>query len=532
MGRGREPSRWRPSVFDRRLQVAIDGRLLFDPYRLRRPAAGGPGRARARSRSGCAAGALEVSELRIYRDIYYTSSLANTPRQPHGMSIGRARSGPDEYFVLGDNSPVSNDSRFWTEGPVVPRLDVPGQAVPGPPARPGRPAPGLRAVGVLGSRSSANPLHSIAGSSRAGRWSRPAPRSSGRRESMHVTTGSRPSSSPGELEEREHETMGRSSATLQASARACHGRSSRPQPKEGHRDTVEAIVVAFILALVVRGFEAQAFVIPTGSMAPTLMGRHKEIACPQCGFVYAVNASRGGRGSVRRPSSVYSGHLRQLPVPGARLDDAPSFKGDRILVMMFPYDLPFLPGQPAARSAGTSSSSAIPRSRRSATSSAWSACPARRSGSSTATSTSRRREATISRWPASRCDTSRRCRSSSTTIAIGPRRLAGSAGVAAVAAATTGGWKLVDPTVEPISSRRQRRRTSGPSCGIATSSPIPSSGTRSQDDRALPRPPRATLITDFYSYNTNLSADCSNLLDDVQREIRKAHGCSRTGSAT
>ena len=31
--------------------------------------------------------------------------------------------------------------------------------------------------------------------------------------------------------------------------------------------------------------------IPTGSMAPTLMGRHKEVACPQCGFTYTVNAS-------------------------------------------------------------------------------------------------------------------------------------------------------------------------------------------------------------------------------------------------
>ena len=26
------------------------------------------------------------------------------------------------------------------------------------------------------------------------------------------------------------------------------------------------------------------------------------------------------------------------------MTEAPSFKGDRILVMMFPYDLPFLPG--------------------------------------------------------------------------------------------------------------------------------------------------------------------------------------------
>ena len=31
--------------------------------------------------------------------------------------------------------------------------------------------------------------------------------------------------------------------------------------------------------------------IPTGSMAPTLMGRHKEVTCPQCGLVYPINAS-------------------------------------------------------------------------------------------------------------------------------------------------------------------------------------------------------------------------------------------------
>src|SRR5580658_2830424 len=113
--------------------------------------------------------------------------------------------------------------------------------------------------------------------------------------------------------------MGRSSATLPAAAKRSLASPARsePRPKEGHRDTVEAIVVAFILALVVRGFEAQAFVIPTGSMAPTLMGRHKEVACPQCGFIYAVNASEEvePRSSSRAVHSGLCGNCRfQAPL--------------------------------------------------------------------------------------------------------------------------------------------------------------------------------------------------------------------------
>src|SRR4051812_274373 len=117
------------------------------------------------------------------------------------------------------------------------------------------------------------------------------------------------------------------------------------KPKEGHRETVEAIVVAFILALLIRGFEAEAFVIPTGSMAPTLMGRHKEITCPQCGHVYAVNASEEvepSGGFRPEPRWVEYGTCVNCRYQ-ARIDESPSFKGDRILVMKFLYDLPFLP---------------------------------------------------------------------------------------------------------------------------------------------------------------------------------------------
>src|SRR5262250_1872656 len=57
------------------------------------------------------------------------------------------------------------------------------------------------------------------------------------------------------------------------------------------RETVESIVIAFVLAFLFRTFEAEAFVIPTGSMAPTLMGRHKDLACPQCSYRFQVSAS-------------------------------------------------------------------------------------------------------------------------------------------------------------------------------------------------------------------------------------------------
>ncbi len=118
--------------------------------------------------------------------------------------------------------------------------------------------------------------------------------------------------------------------------------AGKEKPKETFRDFVEQIVVAVILAILIRGFDAEAFVIPTGSMAPTLMGRHKEITCPQCGEVYTVNSSeeleavlpRQPRGAVREQALCVNCRW------AAPVGESPSFKGDRILVMKFPYELP------------------------------------------------------------------------------------------------------------------------------------------------------------------------------------------------
>src|SRR6188768_3820715 len=75
------------------------------------------------------------------------------------------------------------------------------------------------------------------------------------------------------------------------------------------RETVESIVIAFVLAFLFRTFEAEAFVIPTGSMAPTLMGRHKDVDCPKCGHRYQVGASEEEPSEDRdqMPSKIIAG---------------------------------------------------------------------------------------------------------------------------------------------------------------------------------------------------------------------------------
>jgi signal peptidase I len=125
------------SAFDRRVTVAVDGRVLFEPYDYERPRPG-PSLGEIPIGLGVHGGELGIHELRIFRDVYYTSSLAGTPRQGHSVRSA-VRLGSDEYFVLGDNSPVSNDSRFWSAGPVVPGsmllgkpflVHLPGAVVP------------------------------------------------------------------------------------------------------------------------------------------------------------------------------------------------------------------------------------------------------------------------------------------------------------------------------------------------------------------------------------------------------------------
>ncbi len=124
----------------------------------------------------------------------------------------------------------------------------------------------------------------------------------------------------------------------------------------GVRDTIEAFAIAFALAFLFKAFEAEAFVIPTGSMAPTLMGRHKDVVCPECGYAYTASCSEEAdeNGNLLvlkngQPDPVHQ--VVECTCPNCRFtmsvdpNDAidgefelqKSYSGDRIWVSKVPY---------------------------------------------------------------------------------------------------------------------------------------------------------------------------------------------------
>jgi len=117
--------------------------------------------------------------------------------------------------------------------------------------------------------------------------------------------------------------------------------SSKSGGEGSVKETIESILVAFILAFVFRAFVVEAFVIPTGSMGPTLMGAHMRFVCPDCGYHYEVNfPSKDGDGTDIPATTTLNADLT-CPNCGfvSSYHNAirPVYFGDRILVLKYRY---------------------------------------------------------------------------------------------------------------------------------------------------------------------------------------------------
>ena len=115
------------------------------------------------------------------------------------------------------------------------------------------------------------------------------------------------------------------------------------------KDTIESLVIAFVLAFVFRAFVIEAFVIPTGSMADTLRGAHFRLVCQHCGHQYNYGYVPNNYGFKTAqipgfPLNVIQPRVRPVdvlcPFCGSPIDNNMKRKvcnGDRILVLKYLY---------------------------------------------------------------------------------------------------------------------------------------------------------------------------------------------------
>jgi len=113
--------------------VSVNGEEPFEPWSMPYLNSEQP-YPRQPVRMGARGGSLTVSNLRLFRDLHYRSNLPepvlHAASKPYELGV-------DEFFVLGDNSMVSWDSRCW-ENPVVPRKNLVGRPlIVHLPSRPG-----------------------------------------------------------------------------------------------------------------------------------------------------------------------------------------------------------------------------------------------------------------------------------------------------------------------------------------------------------------------------------------------------------
>jgi signal peptidase I len=116
-----------------------------------------------------------------------------------------------------------------------------------------------------------------------------------------------------------------------------------PEPKDTWREVVETVVFVVVLVLLLKSFTAEAFVIPTGSMAETLWGYQKLVTCPECGFEFPVNCSREveDRDHPKVMSCICPNCMYEISF-GKEYDPSCN-TGDRVLVAKHLNDLNVMP---------------------------------------------------------------------------------------------------------------------------------------------------------------------------------------------
>lgn len=113
-------------------------------------------------------------------------------------------------------------------------------------------------------------------------------------------------------------------------------------------DTIQSLIVSFVFAMIFRGFIVEGYVIPTGSMAPTLMGSHVRLRSAATGYEFAADnqevvmtAMAGMRGDrpIFDPMISHQQPIAAMPNDVLARDGR---LGDRVMVVKYlkPFTAP------------------------------------------------------------------------------------------------------------------------------------------------------------------------------------------------
>ncbi len=114
-------------------------------------------------------------------------------------------------------------------------------------------------------------------------------------------------------------------------------------PAVSIKETLTSVMIAFIMAFVFRGFVIEGFLIPTGSMAPTLLGKHMRFIGPDTGADFAVgpwdyadspfnNVPLSVQGAMPRAAITVADPMTDIKFQET---DVPLSAGDRVFVLKY-----------------------------------------------------------------------------------------------------------------------------------------------------------------------------------------------------
>jgi signal peptidase I len=127
-----------------------------------------------------------------------------------------------------------------------------------------------------------------------------------------------------------------SSPSTSSSSNASSGSGS-----VGIKETITSLLIAFMLAFLFRGFVVEGFQIPTGSMAPTLLGKHVRFTSPSNGYDWTTGPWRYADSRNSVPVRNQTDMQLNDPMSGLALSETNRrlAAGDRVFVLKY---LPFM----------------------------------------------------------------------------------------------------------------------------------------------------------------------------------------------